>query len=94
MDVGRLDEEWPLLMGVSRRDVAYCIAVAREPDSEYEADDLPNWAVEEAHRLSDDQMKYLAYKVTERLYDEDAFYGAIAGVYRAYACNCEPICGR
>lgn len=81
MDSDPLDKRWPLLVGVSRRDVAYCIAIAREPDAEHELDDFPDWAVEEALRLSDDDMNRLAYRVSEPMYDDERFYWVVGLVY-------------
>ena len=72
---------WTLLMSVCRRDIAYCIAIAREPDAEHELDDLPDWAVEEALRLSDDAMKHLTSRVSGHLYDDQQFYSVVGFVY-------------
>ena len=84
MDSDPFDKEWPLLMGVSRRDIAYCIAIAREPDAEHELDDLPDWAVEEALRLSDDAMKNFRSRVSGYLYDDERFYWVVGFAYEQH----------
>ncbi len=65
---------WPLAIGVSRKDVAYCFAclVDRRQDNEF--DDLPDWAVEKALATTDEQMEWIAGKMSEHVWDQDSFY--------------------
>lgn len=72
-------------MGLSRRDIAYCIAISGEPEAEHELYDLPEWAIEEADNLSDETMNYLRVKVSGYLYDEEQFYLVLASVYGSAA---------
>ena len=90
MDSEQFDKQWPMLIGVSRRDVAYCIAVTREPEEEHELYDLPDWAIEEATSVSDNDMSRLRNRASDRLYDEATFYDVIAVLYQQLIPKTEP----